>query len=152
MNMRSEASSGLSLPEIKKIEVWKGPASAIYGFNAFDGVVNIVTKSPAEMKGKTNGSFVQFAGGEFGTIRSAAIQAGTTGSSDIACRSAMIKVRVGVIAMRWPCGRTGSMSIRNMRSPANRDLSSPAGWSIPIASMVRFSMCSMNRRRLPPAM
>ena len=48
----------VTLPEIKKIEVWKGPASAIYGFNAFDGVVNIVTKSPAEMKAKTNGSLV----------------------------------------------------------------------------------------------
>jgi iron complex outermembrane recepter protein len=69
----------VTLPEIKKIEVWKGPASAIYGFNAFDGVVNIVTKSPAEMKGKTNGTLVQFAGGEFGTIRSAAIQSGTHG-------------------------------------------------------------------------
>ena len=69
----------VTLPEIKKIEVSKGPASAIYGFNAFDGVVNIVTKSPVEMKAKTNGTFVQFGGGEFGTIRSAAVQAGTHG-------------------------------------------------------------------------
>src|SRR5438093_10494371 len=60
-------------PEIKKIEVLKGPASALYGFNAFDGVINIVTKSPEEMKGTT----LQFGGGEFGTISSAAIQAGT---------------------------------------------------------------------------
>jgi len=70
----------VTLPEIKKIEVMKGPAAAIYGFNAYDGVVNIVTKSPQEMKGNTNGTLVQFGGGEFGTIRSAAIQAGTHGS------------------------------------------------------------------------
>src|SRR5205823_9928219 len=67
----------VTLPEIKRIEVLKGPASAIYGFNAFDGVVNIITKSPEEMKGNTNGTLLQFGGGEFGTIRSAAIQAGT---------------------------------------------------------------------------
>jgi iron complex outermembrane receptor protein len=65
----------VTLPEIKRIEVLKGPASAIYGFNAFDGVINIITKSPQEMKGTT----LQFGGGEFGTISSAAIHAGTVG-------------------------------------------------------------------------
>jgi iron complex outermembrane receptor protein len=65
----------VTLPEIKRIEVLKGPASAIYGFNAFDGVINIITKSPEEMKGTT----LQFGGGEFGTISSAAIHAGTQG-------------------------------------------------------------------------
>ena len=63
----------VTLPEIKRIEIIKGPASAIYGFNAFDGVVNIITKSPEEMKGTT----LQFGGGSYGTISSAAIQAGT---------------------------------------------------------------------------
>jgi iron complex outermembrane recepter protein len=33
----------VTLSEIKRIEVLKGPASAIYGLNAFDGVVNIIT-------------------------------------------------------------------------------------------------------------
>ncbi|MBU6482001.1 MAG: TonB-dependent receptor plug domain-containing protein [Nitrospirae bacterium] len=63
----------VTLPEIKRIEVIKGPASAIYEFNAFDGVVNIITKSPEEMKGTT----LQFGGGSYGTISSAAIQADT---------------------------------------------------------------------------
>jgi iron complex outermembrane receptor protein len=62
----------VTLPEIKRIEVLKGPASSIYGFNAFDGVINIITKSPEEMKGTT----LQFGGGELGTISSAAIHAG----------------------------------------------------------------------------
>lgn len=69
----------VTLPEIKKIEVMNGPSAAIYGFNAFDGVVNIITKSPQEMKGNTNGTYAQFGGGEFGTIRSTFIQAGTHG-------------------------------------------------------------------------
>jgi iron complex outermembrane receptor protein len=65
----------VTLPEIKRIEVQKGPASVLYGFNAFDGIINIITKSPEEMKGTT----LQFGGGELGTISSAAVHAGTTG-------------------------------------------------------------------------
>ena len=65
----------VTLPEIKRIEVLKGPASSIYGFNAFDGIINIITKSPEEMKGTT----VQFGGGELGAISSAAIHAGKIG-------------------------------------------------------------------------
>lgn len=63
----------VTLPEIKRIEVLKGPASAVYGFNAFDGVINIITKSPEEIKGTT----LQFGGGNYGTITASAIQAGT---------------------------------------------------------------------------
>lgn len=65
----------VTLPEIKRIEVLKGPASSIYGFNAFDGIINIITKSPEEMKGTT----MQFGGGELGTISSAAIHANKIG-------------------------------------------------------------------------
>ena len=65
----------VTLPEIKRIEVLKGPASVLYGFNAFDGIINIITKSPKEMKGTT----MQFGGGELGTISSAAVHAGTAG-------------------------------------------------------------------------
>lgn len=68
----------VTLPEIKRIEVLKGPASVVYGFNAFDGVINIITKSPQEMKGTT----LQFGGGELGTISSAAVHAGSAGHLD----------------------------------------------------------------------
>jgi outer membrane receptor for ferrienterochelin and colicin len=61
----------VTLPEIKRIEVQKGPASVLYGFNAFDGIINIITKSPEEMKGAT----VQVGGGAYGTISSAAVYA-----------------------------------------------------------------------------
>jgi iron complex outermembrane recepter protein len=68
----------VTLPEIKRIEVLKGPASVVYGFNAFDGVINIITKSAQELKGTT----LQFGGGELGTLSSAAIHAGTVGQLD----------------------------------------------------------------------
>lgn len=65
----------ITLPEIKRIEVVKGPTSAVYGFNAFDGVVNIITKSPEELRGTT----AQIGGGQFGTWMNSAIHAGTHG-------------------------------------------------------------------------
>jgi len=68
----------VSLPEIKRIEFLKGPASAVYGFNAFDGVVNIITKFPEELKGTT----LQVAGGQLGTLLINGIQAGTSGNWD----------------------------------------------------------------------
>ena len=66
----------VALTEIKRIEVLKGPASAVYGFNAFDGVVNIITKHPEEMSGTT----FQAAGGELGTLLTSVVQAGTVGN------------------------------------------------------------------------
>ncbi len=66
----------VALTEIKRIEVLKGPASAVYGFNAFDGVVNIITKSPEELRGST----LQLAGGGLGTILTTAVHAGTVGN------------------------------------------------------------------------
>jgi len=65
----------VTLPEIKQIEVIKGPIAALYGFNAYDGVVNIITKSPDEMKGTT----LQAGGGEIGTVSTSAIHAGSSG-------------------------------------------------------------------------
>ncbi len=62
----------ITLPEIKQIEVLKGPASAIYGFNAYDGVINIITKSAEEMNGLT----VQAGGGEFSTLMLSAVNGG----------------------------------------------------------------------------
>ena len=41
----------VNLNEIKQIEVIRGPASAVWGANAFNGVVNVITKSPREMPG-----------------------------------------------------------------------------------------------------
>ncbi len=66
----------VSLTEIKRIEVLKGPASAVYGFNAFDGVVNTITKSPEEMRGTT----LQVTGGGLGTLLTSVVQAGTVGN------------------------------------------------------------------------
>jgi outer membrane receptor protein involved in Fe transport len=37
--------------EVKQVEVIRGPASAVWGANAMHGVVNVISKSPRELKG-----------------------------------------------------------------------------------------------------
>jgi len=91
----------ITLPEIKRIEVLKGPASVLYGFNAFDGVINIITKSPDEIKGAT----VQVGGGEYGTLRSAAVYAS----------------RHQQFSYRLSYGHDQNQQWRNRNAPAFRD-------------------------------
>jgi iron complex outermembrane receptor protein len=43
----------VNFDEIKQVEVIRGPASAVWGANAFNGVVNVITKSPREMQGSS---------------------------------------------------------------------------------------------------
>ena len=51
----------LPLTNVERIEIILGPASAIYGANAFTGVVNIITKSAEDIDGLT----FSVAGGNF---------------------------------------------------------------------------------------
>ena len=41
----------IQMEEIKQIEVVKGPVASLYGANAFNGLISIVTKSPEEING-----------------------------------------------------------------------------------------------------
>lgn len=40
----------IALQDVERIEVIRGPVSALYGANAFNGVINIITKSPKQSK------------------------------------------------------------------------------------------------------
>ncbi len=62
----------ITIEEIDRIEVIRGPGSAIWGANAFDGVVNIITKSPKDLKG----TFISTTGGQMGTSLMSLIHAG----------------------------------------------------------------------------
>lgn len=66
INGRPSASTNLAmidLNNVERIEVLRGPASAIYGPQAMGGVINIVTK---QSSGKTTGN-VSLTAGSFGT-------------------------------------------------------------------------------------
>jgi iron complex outermembrane receptor protein len=43
----------VTMEEIKRIEVVKGPGSAVWGANAYSGIINIVTKRPGEIRETT---------------------------------------------------------------------------------------------------
>lgn len=55
----------LPMNSIKKIEIIRGPGSALYGTNAFIGVINIITK-----KGGDEPSTIAFEGGSYDSSRS----------------------------------------------------------------------------------
>jgi len=62
---------GLNSDSISRIEVIKGPASALYGSNAIGGIINVITKEPtAETRGKIwteAGEYSQFRSGLSGS-------------------------------------------------------------------------------------
>jgi len=60
------------LEDIKRIEIIRGPGAALYGANAFSGIINIITKSPQEIKG----THVSAIGGTYNTYLGSIIHAG----------------------------------------------------------------------------
>ncbi|MDH3253311.1 MAG: TonB-dependent receptor, partial [Ignavibacteria bacterium] len=66
--------NGLPIPleDISRLELVRGPGSALYGPNAFNGVINITTPAPKEVLGTK----ATLAGGELSTLRGDLRQAG----------------------------------------------------------------------------
>lgn len=48
---RGQILGGMPLENVARIEVIRGPGSALYGADAFSGVINIITKTAADIKG-----------------------------------------------------------------------------------------------------
>jgi len=59
------AAVSFPMDELASVELVRGPGSALYGANAFNGVLNMVTKSP---RGNEGGKF-RLAAGELSTLR-----------------------------------------------------------------------------------
>lgn len=63
---RSQAWGGMPVENISRIEVIRGPGSAIYGADAFAGTINIITKNSTEIDGleigTSAGSFDEYRG------------------------------------------------------------------------------------------
>ncbi len=72
----SQEWNGLSVPieDLGKLELIRGPGSALYGANAFNGVVNILTPKPKDITGLK----LTTAGGEKNTLRMDARYAGVS--------------------------------------------------------------------------
>ena len=52
---RSQVWGGMPLENVARIEVIRGPNSALYGADAFSGVINVITKTAAEINGTEYG-------------------------------------------------------------------------------------------------
>jgi outer membrane receptor for ferrienterochelin and colicins len=52
---RGEVWGGLPLENVARIEVIRGPGSALYGADAFSGVINVITKTATDIKGAEYG-------------------------------------------------------------------------------------------------
>ena len=63
------------LGDIQSIEVVRGPGSALYGWNAYNGVINIRTTDPKEVQGTR----ITLTGGEWETYKGAIRHAGEFG-------------------------------------------------------------------------
>ena len=67
----------INFDEVKQVEVVRGPDSAMWGANAMGGVVNILTKDPAEMLGVSG----KILGGTLDTREASALYAGQSGAA-----------------------------------------------------------------------
>jgi iron complex outermembrane receptor protein len=71
---------GLPLENVERIEIIRGPGSALYGADAYSGVINIITKTAADTPGTEFG----VRGGSFGTWNTWIQHGGKLGDVDVA--------------------------------------------------------------------
>ena len=77
---RGSAWVGLPVENIARIEIIRGPGSALYGADAYAGVINIITKTAAD----TPGTAVGIRGGSFNTWDTWVQHGGKWGAADVA--------------------------------------------------------------------
>lgn len=77
---RGNSWGGYPVENIARIEVIRGPGSALYGADAASGVINIITKTRADIPGTTVG----VRGGSFNTRDGWALHGGKWGDVDVA--------------------------------------------------------------------
>lgn len=97
----------VQLSEIRQIEVVKGPNSALFGFNAVGGVVNIITMNP-----------------KFDTEGSISVSAGTAGFGEVSLvKTAKIGDR---FFARFSAGASQQDEYKNIHGVSARQLTDPA--------------------------
>ena len=77
---RSQIWGGMPVENIARIEVIRGPGSALYGADAFSGVINIITKTAADI----NGTQLGLRAGSFKSRDAWVQHGGTWGGFDVA--------------------------------------------------------------------
>ncbi|MEK6769859.1 MAG: TonB-dependent receptor [Gemmatimonadota bacterium] len=93
----------IPLDEIGRIEMVRGPGSALYGANAFAGVLNIITPAPREVVGTR----VTLAAGELSTFRADVRHAGVAADGRLGYRVNLGRTQSDT----WSRSRTASDSL-----------------------------------------
>ncbi len=109
--------SPIDVEQIERVEVVRGPGAALYGANAFSGVINIITKRPGEAR----------SGGRAGV--------GTRGEL---FGSVTVSERVGRSAYRLSAGYTREPSWSREVAPGRVDLESSGPPDRPALDVLRF--------------
>ena len=108
----SQEWNGLPVPleDVDRIEVIRGPGSALYGANAFSGVVSLTTPAAREIPGTK----LTLAGGELETMRADLRHAGVLGDGRIGYRA-----NFGFNQSEsWTRSRTAPTDLRDEYEPA----------------------------------
>lgn len=77
---KGNAWGGFPLENVARIEIIRGPGSALYGADAYAGVINIITKTAAQQAGTTVG----VRAGSFGTWDAWSLHGGKLGPLEVA--------------------------------------------------------------------
>lgn len=130
---RSQIWGGMPLENVARIEVIRGPGSALYGADAFSGVINIITKTAADIKGTEAG----MRAGSFNTRDVWVQHGGRVGSLDAAfyLRAGDTDGQKGII-QQDAVGASGSISEERRALDARADLSKDA-WRLRTAYQQR---------------
>jgi iron complex outermembrane receptor protein len=107
----------VTVEEVERIEVIRGPASALYGADAFSGVINIITRTPG-----TGDSYVMGSVGNHGQRRAVA---GVTGKNgDVSYRASL-----GFMEAYNAANIVGENRIDIVPVTSNEDISTDRVWA-----------------------
>lgn len=130
---RSQVWGGMPLENVARIEIIRGPGSALYGADAFSGVINVITKTANDIKGTEAG----MRGGSFNTYDAWLQHGGKLGSLDAAfyLRAGNTDGQKGIIEQD-AVGATGTISESRKAVDARADLALDA-WRVRAAYQQR---------------
>jgi len=89
------------LTNIKRIEVLYGPASAVYGANAFLGIINVITEDGKELNSGETSTTISFQGGSFNTKIIDASTRGRIGDVNYALSARFFRSDEPDLSDRW---------------------------------------------------
>ena len=115
------ASLPVEMDEIRQIEVIKGPNSALYGFNAVGGVINIITYDPT--KEKINAASVRGGTQEYAS-------GSAVGTAAIGDTAGLRLSAGGFHASNFAPGPLDSVDLRTRESPFTGNFNADGRWHV----------------------